>query len=69
MSGDRTGSGGANRWVQLWLGVLCMVLIANLQYAWTLFVNPMHQVHGWSIAGDPGSLQHLHRHGDVAHAD
>ena len=27
-----------------------MVLIANLQYAWTLFVNPMHQAHGWSIA-------------------
>lgn len=41
---------GANRWVQLWLGVLCMVLIANLQYAWTLFVDPMHQAHGWSIA-------------------
>ncbi len=39
-----------NRWVQLWLGVLCMVLIANLQYAWTLFVNPIHQAHGWSIA-------------------
>ena len=37
---------GANRWVQLWLGVLCMVLIANLQYAWTLFVDPMHQPHG-----------------------
>jgi MFS transporter, OFA family, oxalate/formate antiporter len=40
----------ANRWLQLWLGVLCMVLIANLQYAWTLFVDPMHQAHGWSIA-------------------
>ncbi len=40
----------AGRWVQLWLGVLCMVLIANLQYAWTLFVDPMHQAHGWSIA-------------------
>src|ERR1700759_2857708 len=40
----------ANRCLQLWLGVLCMVLIANLQYAWTLFVNPMHQAHGWSIA-------------------
>ena len=39
-----------NRWVQLWFGVLCMVLIANLQYAWTLFVDPMHQAHGWSIA-------------------
>jgi OFA family oxalate/formate antiporter-like MFS transporter len=38
------------RWVQLWLGVLCMVLIANLQYAWTLFVDPLHQAHGWSIA-------------------
>ena len=50
MSGNRTGSGGANRWLQLWLGVLCMVLIANLQYAWTLFVNPMHQAHGWGIA-------------------
>ena len=40
----------ANRWMQLWLGVLCMVLIANLQYAWTLFVNPIHQAHGWSVA-------------------
>ena len=40
----------AGRWVQLWLGVLCMVLIANLQYAWTLFVDPMHQARGWSIA-------------------
>jgi MFS transporter, OFA family, oxalate/formate antiporter len=39
-----------NRWAQLWLGVLCMVLIANLQYAWTLFVGPLHQAHGWSIA-------------------
>ncbi len=27
-----------------------MILIANLQYAWTLFVNPMHQARGWSIA-------------------
>src|SRR5690348_7491101 len=41
---------GTNRWAQLWLGVLCMVLIANLQYGWTLFVNPIQQAHGWSIA-------------------
>jgi len=40
----------ANRWVQLWLGVLCMMLIANLQYAWTLFVEPMRQTHGWKLA-------------------
>ena len=39
------------RWVQLWLGVLCMALIANLQYAWTLFVDPMHVAHGWAVAG------------------
>ena len=41
----------ADRWSQLWLGLVCMILIANLQYAWTLFVNPMHQANGWSIAG------------------
>jgi OFA family oxalate/formate antiporter-like MFS transporter len=36
--------------VQLWLGVLCMALIANLQYAWTLFVDPVHVARGWSLA-------------------
>jgi OFA family oxalate/formate antiporter-like MFS transporter len=27
-----------------------MVMIANLQYGWTLFVNPMNKAHGWTIA-------------------
>jgi OFA family oxalate/formate antiporter-like MFS transporter len=27
-----------------------MIMIANLQYGWTLFVNPMNKAHGWSIA-------------------
>jgi len=27
-----------------------MVMIANLQYGWTLFVNPIATKHGWSIA-------------------
>lgn len=40
----------ADRWSQLWLGLVCMILIANLQYAWTLFVNPMHAANGWTIA-------------------
>jgi OFA family oxalate/formate antiporter-like MFS transporter len=39
----------ASRWSQLWLGVVCMILIANLQYAWTLFVAPMHQAHDWDL--------------------
>src|ERR1700722_11827988 len=38
------------RWLQLWLGVACMALIANLQYAWTLFVDPIHVARGWSLA-------------------
>lgn len=41
--------GSAGRWVQLIAGVLCMALIANLQYAWTLFVDPLHLAHGWSL--------------------
>jgi OFA family oxalate/formate antiporter-like MFS transporter len=28
-----------------------MILIANLQYAWTLFVSPIHQAHGWALPG------------------
>jgi OFA family oxalate/formate antiporter-like MFS transporter len=40
----------ATRWGQLIIGIVCMVLIANLQYGWTLFVNPINKAHGWSIA-------------------
>ncbi|HTZ02244.1 MAG TPA: oxalate/formate MFS antiporter, partial [Xanthobacteraceae bacterium] len=38
------------RWTQLIIAIICMVLIANLQYGWTFFVNPMSQAHGWSKA-------------------
>ena len=38
------------RWMQLIFCILCMVLIANLQYGWTLFVNPINKAHGWSLA-------------------
>ena len=53
MSGTSPAEGTqmpAGRWAQLWLGVLCMMLIANLQYAWTLFVDPIRQAHGWPLA-------------------
>jgi OFA family oxalate/formate antiporter-like MFS transporter len=36
--------------VQLLLGVICMCMIANLQYGWTLFVNPLHDKYHWSRA-------------------
>ena len=38
------------RWGFLAICVVCMIMIANLQYGWTLFVNPMNKAHGWSIA-------------------
>jgi MFS transporter, OFA family, oxalate/formate antiporter len=40
----------ANRWLLLVIGIVCMVMIANLQYGWTLFVHPMNKAHGWAIA-------------------
>src|SRR5471032_2251744 len=35
------------RWLQLMLGIVCMAMIANLQYGWTLFVNPLDQKYHW----------------------
>ena len=35
------------RWVQLGLGILCMAMIANLQYGWTLFVDPIGKANHW----------------------
>lgn len=43
-------SRGSFRWIQLFLGIVCMTMIANLQYGWTLFVNPLTETHGWSRA-------------------
>jgi len=39
-----------NRWIQLFLGIICMAMIANLQYGWTLFVNPLDAKYGWGRA-------------------
>ncbi len=39
-----------NRWFQLCASLVAMVMIANLQYAWTLFVNPLREGNGWTLA-------------------
>jgi OFA family oxalate/formate antiporter-like MFS transporter len=39
------------RWLQLVVGVICMAMVANLQYGWTLFVSPMDAKHGWGLTG------------------
>jgi MFS transporter, OFA family, oxalate/formate antiporter len=44
------GSVNTSRWLQLILGIVCMAMIANLQYGWTLFVNPISEKYGWSRA-------------------
>ncbi|HEV8410193.1 MAG TPA: oxalate/formate MFS antiporter [Gemmatimonadaceae bacterium] len=36
------------RWWQLIVGIICMSMIANLQYGWTLFVNPIADKHHWA---------------------
>src|SRR2546428_8900348 len=40
----------ATRWGQLIFGIICMVMIANLQYGWTLFVTPIDQKYHWGRA-------------------
>jgi MFS transporter, OFA family, oxalate/formate antiporter len=40
----------SNRWLQLIVGILGMVAIANLQYGWTLFVGPIDQKFQWGRA-------------------
>ena len=49
---DRTTAAATSttRWGYLAIGITCMVMIANLQYGWTLFVNPINKAHGWSLA-------------------
>jgi MFS transporter, OFA family, oxalate/formate antiporter len=41
------------RWMQLIIGLICMAMMANLQYGWTYFVGPMSKAHAWSV----GSIQ------------
>ena len=38
------------RWIQLVIGIVCMVMIANLQYGWTLFVTPLGAKYHWGKA-------------------
>src|SRR6202048_4794972 len=40
----------ATRWGELIFGIICMVMIANLQYGWTLFIDPIEQKYHWGRA-------------------
>jgi len=39
-----------NRWIRLSAAVVAMVMIGNLQYAWTLVVQPMMSATGWKLS-------------------
>jgi OFA family oxalate/formate antiporter-like MFS transporter len=39
-----------SRWFQLVASLVAMIMIANLQYAWTLFVTPLQDGTGWDLA-------------------
>ena len=39
-----------NKWFQLGASVVAMIMIANLQYAWTFFVNPLQAGTGWKLS-------------------
>jgi OFA family oxalate/formate antiporter-like MFS transporter len=48
--GDRALAAASTRWTQLVVGIVCMIMVANLQYGWTLFVNPIDQKYHWGRA-------------------
>ena len=39
-----------NRWFRLCAAVVAMIMIGNLQYAWTMFVQPMMSGTGWKLS-------------------
>src|SRR5438552_438064 len=47
LDATRSTTAPVNRWVQLVAGVICMVMIANLQYGWTYFVDPIDAKFHW----------------------
>jgi OFA family oxalate/formate antiporter-like MFS transporter len=49
-SNSQTTSVFARPWAQLIIGIICMVMIANLQYGWTLFVGPIGDKYHWGKA-------------------
>jgi OFA family oxalate/formate antiporter-like MFS transporter len=47
---NRPVSSPVSRWVRLAAAVIAMVMIGNLQYSWTLFVQPMITETGWKLS-------------------
>lgn len=48
LSNPMPATGSATRWIQLLLGLVCMMAISSPQYVWTLFTKPMGSALGAS---------------------
>ncbi len=55
-SASSADSENQTRWTQLIIGIVCMAMIANLQYGWSYFVDPMSKGQGWSRAAIGGAF-------------
>ncbi|HLJ87516.1 MAG TPA: oxalate/formate MFS antiporter [Candidatus Angelobacter sp.] len=40
----------SKRWIQFGSAVVAMIMIANLQYSWTLFVRPIQDANHWKLS-------------------
>jgi MFS transporter, OFA family, oxalate/formate antiporter len=54
--GVQTSASTLAPWIQLVAGVICMAMIANLQYGWTIFVGPIDAKHHWGKAAIQGTF-------------
>jgi OFA family oxalate/formate antiporter-like MFS transporter len=51
-----TDSEHRGHWAQLIIGIVCMAMVANLQYGWSYFVDPMSKLQGWTRAEIAGAF-------------
>jgi OFA family oxalate/formate antiporter-like MFS transporter len=45
-----TNASSPNRWLQLLLGLVCMMAVSSPQYVWTLFTKPIMAMYGVSLS-------------------
>jgi OFA family oxalate/formate antiporter-like MFS transporter len=55
-AGVSASASNLDPWIQLGAGVLCMAMIANLQYGWTIFVDPISAKYHWTKAAIQGTF-------------
>ena len=65
-STDAVAAPRASRWLQLVLGLICMIVISSPQYVWTLFTQPMMDDARGDAGEHPGDVLDPDRGADVS---